>query len=83
MFTTIIIFGEIATKFGTEGEFSKALEEIDCGGDVKEVSFKTQAELVAYHQGLADNDGWSEYYVVEGEEVNKLKLAAIVKGIKL
>ena len=83
MFTTYVVFGEIATKLASNGNLGEALDEQDSGGDVREVNFKTQEELDAYHRGLSDCNGWSEYYIVEGDDINKLKLAASVKGIKL
>lgn len=83
MFTTIVIFGGSPAKYASEGDFNKALNTIEDEGIIASVNFKTQAELDAYHKGLDDSNGWSEYYVVERDEINKLKLAAAVKGIKL
>jgi hypothetical protein len=36
---------------------------------VTTAEFKTQAELVAYMEGIDDMDGWADYNVIEDEDI--------------
>lgn len=83
MHNIIVIYGEIAVHAAQEGDFKKALDEIDSGGDIKSYSFKTQAESDAFQLGLYDSNGWSDYYMAEPDEIKQIQLTSKLRGIKL
>ena len=63
-----VIFGKAACNVydETNGDLwaVKSYIEKDCG-EIKDVSFDTKEECLAYCQGLADSFGWENYTIVD------------------
>lgn len=84
-FVTVVAFGRdlTSTIHSDEPLYSKHGDFV--GGTFEEHSFKTLEELKAYHQGLADMDGWmdAETLVSQADDPDHDYIAALKANPKL
>lgn len=72
--TVAVVFGKSAVREYCNGDLEALQEDLaDGDGSLFVIDFDTEAEKDAYIRGVEDCDGWQAYYVVDDEDLEKMR----------